>query len=35
MCEWRVVEASEGGVGFVLSFKGGCIEVVGDIATVV
>lgn len=35
MYEWRVVEASEGRVGFVLSFEGKCIEVVGDVATVV
>lgn len=35
MYEWRVVEASEGRVGFVLSFEGECIEVVGYVATVV
>lgn len=35
MCEWRVVEANEGRMGFVLSFEGECIEVVGDVATVV
>ena len=35
MCEWRVVEANEGRVGFVLSFEGECIEVVGDVTTVV